>query len=170
MIRAAMKVRAATPADIPAIMTLAQQDATAAHWTSQEYLKIFKSDLLVQRYGLVGEENGEILGFAIARELQIQPVPESEPEWELENLAVAPAARRRGIATRLLDELLRMALDHGATNILLEARESNQAARALYRKWGAVESGRRPGYYQNPEESAVLYKLSSSRRPKNHLK
>jgi ribosomal-protein-alanine N-acetyltransferase len=158
MIRAKMKVRAATPADIPAMMALAQDPAaaTAAHWAGREYFKIFKPDAMVQRHGLVVEAESKVVAFAIARELHTT----AAPEWELENLAVALPARRRGIATRLLKELLRLALDRGATDILLEARESNHAARALYRKWGGVESGRRPGYYQNPEEPAILYRMS----------
>jgi [ribosomal protein S18]-alanine N-acetyltransferase len=161
-----MKVRAATPADIPAMMALAEDAATAAHWAGEEYLKIFKPNHMVARHGLVVEEEGKVVAFAIARELQIK----AAREWELENVAVALPARRRGIATRLLEELLRLALDRGATDILLEARESNHAARALYQKWGGVERGRRPGYYQNPEESAILYKLKVPPQAKNSSK
>ena len=71
-------------------------------------------------------------------------------EWEIENIAVAGSARRRGLGTRLLGELLDMARAKGAAAVFLEVRESNQAARALYEKWAFLESGRRRGYYRDP--------------------
>jgi ribosomal-protein-alanine N-acetyltransferase len=80
-------------------------------------------------------------------------------EWEIENIAIAGTARRRGLGTRLLGELLDMARARGAAAIFLEVRESNQAARALYEKWAFLESGRRPIYYKNPPEDAILYRL-----------
>ena len=47
----------------------------------------------------------------------------------------------------------------GAGAVFLEVRESNRAARALYEKWAFLESGRRRGYYKDPEEDAILYRL-----------
>ena len=87
-------------------------------------------------------------------------MPEScDREWEIENIAVAGPARRRGLGTRLLGELLDLARGRGADAVFLEVRESNHAARALYEKWAFLESGRRRGYYKDPEEDAILYRL-----------
>ena len=47
----------------------------------------------------------------------------------------------------------------GAAAVFLEVRESNRAARALYEKWAFLESGRRRGYYKDPEEDAILYRI-----------
>jgi ribosomal-protein-alanine N-acetyltransferase len=47
----------------------------------------------------------------------------------------------------------------GAQKIVLEVRESNLPARALYEKAGFVESGSRSGYYRDPEENAICYGL-----------
>jgi ribosomal-protein-alanine N-acetyltransferase len=80
-------------------------------------------------------------------------------EWEIENIAVAGPARRRGLGTRLLGELLDQARDRGADAVFLEVRESNRAARALYEKWAFLESGRRRGYYKDQEEDAIVYRL-----------
>ena len=52
-----------------------------------------------------------------------------------------------------------MARGRGAAAVFLEVRESNQAARALYEKWAFLESGRRPRYYKDPEEDAILIAL-----------
>ena len=80
-------------------------------------------------------------------------------EWEIENLVVDAGNRRRGLATHLLRQLLCMALNQGAKAIALEVRESNQAARHFYANFGFRESGRRKGYYREPEEAAVLLLL-----------
>jgi ribosomal-protein-alanine N-acetyltransferase len=59
----------------------------------------------------------------------------------------------------LIDNVLREARKNGALAILLEVRESNAAARALYAKVGFREEGRRPRYYRDPDEDAVLMRL-----------
>ena len=80
-------------------------------------------------------------------------------EWEIENIAIAGSARRRGLGTRLLGELLDLARAKGAEAVFLEVRESNRVARALYEKWAFLESGRRRRYYKDPEEDAILYRI-----------
>jgi len=80
-------------------------------------------------------------------------------EWEIENIAVAEPARRRGLGTRLLGEFLDLARSRGANMIFLEVRESNVGARRLYEKWAFVETGRRKLYYREPEEDAITYQL-----------
>jgi ribosomal-protein-alanine N-acetyltransferase len=81
-------------------------------------------------------------------------------EWEIENIAVAGPARRRGLGTRLLGEFLKLAGGERASAVFLEVRESNRAARLLYEKWSFEESGRRSGYYTQPQEDAIVYRLS----------
>jgi ribosomal-protein-alanine N-acetyltransferase len=69
---------------------------------------------------------------------------------------VAPEARRRGLARRLLRQVLETAVHQGARAAHLEVRAGNEAARALYRSMGFREVGRRGGYYSAPTEDAVL--------------
>jgi len=80
-------------------------------------------------------------------------------EWEIENIVVAGPARRHGLGVRLVGELLRLARLRGTKAIFLEVRESNRAARALYEKCGFVVIGDRKGYYRNPDEAAIIYRL-----------
>src|SRR5207244_12881289 len=115
---------------------------TAAHWSQRQYEQVFASDE-PRRVALIIERDG-IQGFLVARAL--------DKEWEIENMAVAGSARRRGLGTRLLGEFLDRARLGGAEMVFLEVRESNHAARALYEKWAFVQSGSRKGYYRGPEE------------------
>ncbi|MBI2677928.1 MAG: ribosomal protein S18-alanine N-acetyltransferase [Candidatus Koribacter versatilis] len=149
-----MLIRAARSEDIPAMQAIEKHAATAAHWTDSDYLKIFESPELQtdwRRIALVIEED-KLQGFLVAQTVG--------GEWEIENVAIAADARRRGLGTRLVGELLDMARAQGASAVFLEVRESNRAARALYEKWAFVESGRRRQYYREPEEDAVVFKFT----------
>ena len=146
-----MHVRPAIPADVPAMMRLAQHSATAAQWSHEQYQRVFSADT-PQRLALVISEPTGVHGFLIAKVIAA--------EWELENIAIAGTARRRGLGTRLLGEFLDHVRAQGATAVLLEVRESNRAARALYEKWAFEETGRRVRYYHAPDEDAVVYSLA----------
>ena len=80
-------------------------------------------------------------------------------EMHLLNLAVHPAQRRRGIARALLTKALYQARTQGARVVWLEVRPSNVAALALYQSFGFKEMGRRPGYYEDTQEDAILLAL-----------
>ena len=146
-----MHLRPATPTDIPAMMKLVNHSATAAHWSRDQYDRIFGAEA-PRRIALVIEETVGLQGFLIAHEVA--------GEWEIENIAIAGAARRRGLGTRLLGAFLDDARAQHATAVFLEVRESNHAARLLYEKWAFVESGRRSAYYKEPQEDAIVYRLS----------
>lgn len=88
-------------------------------------------------------------------------------EAHILNLCVAPAARRRGIARAMLDELLDIARRMAAASAFLEVRPSNHGAVRLYADAGFHVIGQRPGYYPAPfgrEDALVMARdLSSSR-------
>ena len=69
------------------------------------------------------------------------------PEVELLLIAVDPQERGLGTGRLLLENVCRDAFLRGASEVFLEVRENNHAARALYRKAGFVDVGRRPDYY-----------------------
>ena len=102
----------------------------------------------------VSSNTVEIAGFLVALHLG--------PEWELENIAVTPEARRSGLGMQLLTALLTRAKETNSQKVFLEVRESNAAARALYEKAGFRQTGRRKGYYSDPAEDAILYGLTFS--------
>jgi ribosomal-protein-alanine N-acetyltransferase len=77
-------------------------------------------------------------------------------EAHLSTLAVHPEWRRQGLGDRLLREAMRDAAANGAEMMTLEVRPSNRAARRLYEKHGFQEVGRRPRYYKDNLEDAIL--------------
>jgi ribosomal-protein-alanine N-acetyltransferase len=77
-------------------------------------------------------------------------------ETDMMNIAVHPAFRRRGIAEALVDCLIRELKNRGSTSLTLEVRASNEGAQALYEKLNFVQVGRRPNYYRNPREDALI--------------
>ena len=77
-------------------------------------------------------------------------------EGYIGNVAVRPAFRRRGIADALLETLDLFAASRKLAFLTLEVRVGNKPAIALYEKHGYAEVGRRPGYYTEPKEDAIL--------------
>lgn len=75
---------------------------------------------------------------------------------ELQRIGVAPARRRTGIASALLDEVLARGTVLGATRILLEVREDNDPALALYAAAGFTEIARRARYYPDGTTAVVM--------------
>ena len=145
------RVRPATIADIPMLMAIEREAPTAAHWQESQYRAALAPGAVPERATLVIEEEA-VLGFIVARVLG--------DEWEIENVAVAARAQRRGLGSQLVKELLEVARGRGARAVFLEVRESNQAAQGLYRKWGFVPAGRRKSYYSDPSEDALLFRHS----------
>ena len=151
------------------MVALEMQSATAAHWSTARYQEVFESSVSSRvqgdrreasqtigetpalRLALVIEEKSTVLGFLVARVLN--------EEWELENIVIADQVQRHGLATRLLGELGKLAGKRGVNSIFLEVRESNRAARSLYKNCGFTEMGHRKRYYRDPDEDAILYRL-----------
>jgi ribosomal-protein-alanine N-acetyltransferase len=74
--------------------------------------------------------------------------------WHLMNIAIDPPARRRGIATALLEEMIARAGHDGSYT--LEVRPSNSPAIALYERFGFRSAGTRRRYYQDTGEDALI--------------
>jgi ribosomal-protein-alanine N-acetyltransferase len=79
-----------------------------------------------------------------------------EDELKINNIAVHPAHRGRGLGGWLLRRLLDDARDKGCTVARLEVRPSNRAALRVYRDHGFREVGRRKGYYRKEREDAIV--------------
>jgi ribosomal-protein-alanine N-acetyltransferase len=77
-------------------------------------------------------------------------------ELHINNLAVLPEWRRRGVAGLLLRHALAGAAAEGAKRATLEVRASNLPARRLYERFGFRQGGLRRNYYTNPSEDAVI--------------
>jgi len=81
-------------------------------------------------------------------------------ECYIDNVAVFPQARRMGVASALLEEMVAWAKQNDCAFITLEVRPSNSGAIALYQKFGFVEAGRRKRFYRNPDEDGLILTLN----------
>ena len=80
----------------------------------------------------------------------------------INNLAVRPELRGRGLATHLLEAIVEEARHLGAASLTLEVRRSNIAAQRLYAKSGFHEAGVRKSYYTQPVEDALILRRKIS--------
>jgi [ribosomal protein S18]-alanine N-acetyltransferase len=150
----AVCVRRMTQADLDSVIEIAESLKEAPHWPRAAYLDAVNCGGAARsRIALVAENHGSkiVTGFVVASLLA--------PQAELESIAVARVAQRHGLARRLLAELAAELARAKITEILLEARASNGPALGLYRQSGFAETGRRPRYYLDPVEDAVLMRL-----------
>ena len=97
---------------------------------------------------LVAYEQDELLGYV--------GIYYTLDEGEITNVAVAPAARRRGIARALLTELKQQLACRNVTQIVLEVRVSNEPAIRLYEQMGFSVLGVRKNFYEKPAEDAYI--------------
>jgi ribosomal-protein-alanine N-acetyltransferase len=146
-----------TAADLDRVIEIAQNLKQAPHWPRSVYLAALDRLAVPRRIALVAEAmgTGAVAGFAVACLL----VGTAPLEAELETIAVAANFQRRGVARQLFQALAGELRSAKATAVILEVRTSNTAAQALYRSLGFVEAGRRPRYYADPVEDAVLMRL-----------
>jgi ribosomal-protein-alanine N-acetyltransferase len=80
-------------------------------------------------------------------------------EAHIATIAIHPHFRGHGIGKKLLAETLRQSIQHGAVLATLEVREHNYIAQKMYQKFGFEVAGRRPKYYHDNNEDAVILTL-----------
>jgi [ribosomal protein S18]-alanine N-acetyltransferase len=134
-------IRTARLADLAAIAAIQAASPEAAQWNPADYLK---------HDCLVADVNSCVAGFLVTREV-------GPGEREILNLAVDPAQRHTGTARGLLGDALARA--KGAW--FLEVRASNTAAIRLYESAGFQRAGRRPDYYYEPADDAIVMRFYS---------
>lgn len=96
-------------------------------------------------------ENGRVVGMLVLWLIV--------DEAHIATIASHPDFRMQGIGAHILTEALRAAREEGAQRALLEVRAGNAAAQAMYRKFGFEVAGRRPRYYKDNGEDAILMTL-----------
>ena len=142
-------------ADIDAIAALEAESFTNPWPREQLVWELTNSD--VTRIFVVRDEAGVIISFCLCWVIF--------DELHINTLAVSPDYRRRGLATLLMQHVLAEAAREGALKATLEVRASNQAALALYERLGFRVTARRPGYYTNPQEDALILWVEGGRFP-----
>jgi [ribosomal protein S18]-alanine N-acetyltransferase len=116
-------------------------------WTREMYLAELENTGVSYVF-VAREATGPIVGFCSFWRVV--------DELHINNLAVLPMYRRRGVASAILGRVFDEARVLGASRATLEVRRSNDAARQLYERFGFAVAGVRRGYYRNPEEDALV--------------
>lgn len=145
-----LMIRKMTLDDIPAVVQL-DRISFSLPWPERSF-RFELTDNPASRCW-VAEIDGKLVGMIVVWLLV--------DEAHVATLATHPDFRRRGIATRLLSYALRNLIAEGARSSFLEVRVSNIVAQEMYRKLGYKESGRRPRYYKDNDEDAILMNLDS---------
>lgn len=147
-------IRAAIQSDLDAVLAIEEASPTAAHWQRAQYESALSNN---ETLFLIAEREHSVVGFLMAST--------AVQEWELENIAVLPSARRQGIGVGLMQALISAGEKAGATEIRQEIRPSNLAAQRLGQHLGFVQDGGRPGYYRVPQEDALLFRYLVRSKP-----
>lgn len=139
----------ATEEHLPQLTALEQICFPADPWSESVYRAALDNPAVAIL--LAQGEDGALLGYAVLSTVL--------DEGNLDNIAVAPEARRNGVADALLSALTAFGRER-LTCLMLEVRSSNAPAIALYEKHGFAAVGRRKNYYDAPREDAVLMTLT----------
>ncbi|MBT2485061.1 MULTISPECIES: ribosomal protein S18-alanine N-acetyltransferase [unclassified Microbacterium] len=150
-----MSLRAATPADLEAIMVIERRSFPTDAWSEEAMAAELASPH--GRY-LVDEQDGAIVGYGGVRALQ------GSPDADIQTIALVAEQRGRGRGRTLLRALLDAAAERGAREVFLEVRADNPTAEGLYAAEGFEEIGRRPRYYQPDDVDAIVMRLDIRRR------
>lgn len=185
------RIRPMQPGDIPQVLEIERQSFPSM-WPQTVYQRELKNR--TARYLVAcapaeeeatGERppeqspSGQGVGGLVRRLIGGPPAPAATNEhilgvvglWSMVSeghivtIAVRPEHRRQGIGELLLTAALESALEWQLEEVTLEYRASNQAARAMYEKYGFSQVGVRARYYSDNQEDAVLMTTPPLRSP-----
>jgi ribosomal-protein-alanine N-acetyltransferase len=132
--------------DLPAIEEI-EQRSYATPWSRSMFAgELSKPSSIC--LGAFDGPTGKLAGYLI--------ISRYVDAWHVMNLAVAPALRRQGIATALLERLFTQTAGESRRGYTLEVRVSNDAAIKLYEQMGFKARGIRRGYYTDNREDALI--------------
>lgn len=126
----------AAPATAAELLAALHARAFPKPWSAAEIAKLMENQAV---FALMHDNGAEPNGFVMAWA--------AAGDSELLTVAVVPEARRKGVGAALVTSAGVAALVRGAASMHLEVAEDNEGARALYRKLGYEEAGRRHAYY-----------------------
>ena len=114
-------------------------------WSEKSIASELENDLALW---LVALEDAKVVGYVGSQTVC--------GETDMMNVAVHPVWRRKGIAELLIEQLIAELKKMESACLALEVRASNAPAIALYQKLDFRVAGRRPNYYRNPKEDALI--------------
>jgi [ribosomal protein S18]-alanine N-acetyltransferase len=135
-------VRRLAYSDLPAVISIERRSFPAPWSLAMFVLELSKPSGIC----LAASDGEELLGYLVCSRY--------DRVWHLMNVAVGPEHRRRGVASRLISQLI----EAGGRDLpfTLEVRVSNRDAIAMYERLGFRSAGVRPRYYQDNGEDALI--------------
>ena len=142
-------IRKMTIEDVPAVAAI-DQISFSLPWPERSFT--YEVDMNPVAHCWVAETDDKRIAAMLVLWLIVD-------EAHVATIATHPDFRKQGIGERILMVALKDAAEAGATHALLEVRERNEAALNMYRKFGFEVAGRRPKYYKDNGEDAILMTL-----------
>ncbi|MDI6889298.1 MAG: ribosomal protein S18-alanine N-acetyltransferase [Methanocellales archaeon] len=146
-----LSIRKFQPADFQQVMMI-EKEAFHDH-NPLAYMRLYE---LNPDGFLVVEKDGIVIGFVVG-------ILISKNTGRVLSIAVANEYRRSGVATQLMDEVLKLFTESGVKSIRLEVRRSNIGAQQFYQRLGFMVEGVVPQYYSNGEDAIVMVKKLGKR-------
>jgi [ribosomal protein S18]-alanine N-acetyltransferase len=146
----ALKIRRLSYADLPQVVAIERRSFPTPWSLAMFVLELSKPSGAC----LAAVRDGELAGYLVCSRY--------DTVWHVMNISVDPDCRRQGIATALIEALLER-IDDGAAQITLEVRPTNDVAIRLYERFGFRAAGRRPRYYaDNGEDALVMWRTPAT--------
>ena len=117
-------------------------------WAPRAFHEELRSNRIARYYVIDLEDGGPLVGY-----VGCWALPDAV---HLVTIGVRPKYQRQGFGEILVLRALDLAYELGTPEVTLECRESNTRAHALYEKYSFVQNGRRPRYYQDTREAAII--------------
>ncbi len=154
---AAVRLIPAGPSDAATLLALEEALFPEDPWTAAMIHEELASPYSIYLLALEGDaaapprtgidEAGAVRGYGGVRIVG--------EDADIMTIGVVPSSRGRGLGAAILERLLELAAERGASACFLEVRESNGPARRLYERAGFVEVGRICRYFRRPTEDAI---------------
>lgn len=138
-------IRKAVTSDIDDLVKV-EEACFETPWTAESLRHDIEENKLATY--IVADLDGDVIGY-----IGLWAIVD---EGHINNVAVIPQYRRMHVATLLLNTMIDATEDAGIKSHTLEVRAGNKAAQGLYEKFGFKEAGRRPGYYEDNGEDAII--------------
>jgi len=147
-----VNIRTIIEEDIDSIVEI-EKEAFSNPWPRESFIVELQDNLLA-RY-IVAELDKKVVGYAGVWFIL--------DEGHITNIAVRRSYKGQGIGNQLLEGLITYCELKGIRHMTLEVRRSNYIAQNLYKKYGFVEYGIRPKYYQDNEDAIIMWRSNKKR-------
>jgi len=150
----AFTLREATPDDVDAIMAIETSTFGTDAWSIDSMRGEVASRHTLYLVAIDDDDTGVLAGYAGLL------APHDSGDADIQTIAVAPTARRRGLGRMLMLALIEESRRRAATHVFLEVRADNPSARTLYDSLGFEQIAVRARYYQPDGVDAQIMRLT----------